>query len=149
MKVIIISDSHGNIANLKNVLGFSQKIKADAIIHCGDWTDIRAVETVLESKIPLYSVLGNGDISEEMKNKFEEFKEIEIDGVRIGVVHGPREIKEHLLNKKFDIIFYGHIHSQDESEINDVRVVRPGALENGINFAVFDTKTKTVEFIHD
>ncbi|PIP57073.1 YfcE family phosphodiesterase, partial [Candidatus Woesebacteria bacterium CG22_combo_CG10-13_8_21_14_all_45_10] len=37
MKIVVISDSHGNIANLKHVLGFAKKIKAEAIIHCGDW----------------------------------------------------------------------------------------------------------------
>lgn len=149
MKIVIISDSHGNIANLKHVLGFAQKINADALIHCGDWTDIKAVQVVLESKIPLYSVLGNGDISEEMKSKFEDYMEIKVDGVKIGIVHGPREIGKYFLNKKMDIIFYGHIHSQDENEVNGVKTVRPGALENGVNFAVFDTKTKKVEFVHE
>lgn len=149
MKIVVVSDSHGNVANLRNVCGFAQKVKAGAIIHCGDWTDTKAVETVLEYGIPLYSVLGNGDISDNIKDKFREFMEIEIEGVKIGIVHGPRDIKKYFSKKKLDIIFYGHIHSQDEREISGVRLVRPGALENKVEFAVYDTKKGRIEFIHE
>ena len=47
MKIIVIADSHGNIANLKHVMEFGKKIKVGAIIHCGDWDNVKAVETVL------------------------------------------------------------------------------------------------------
>lgn len=149
MKLLIIGDSHGNIANLKHVMGFAKSIKAVAVIHTGDWTDMKSVLTVLEYNIPLYSCLGNGDIHEDIKKEFKDFLEIEIDGLKIGIIHRPRDISKHFNDKKLDIIFCGHIHSQDDDEYNGVRTIRPGALESGINFAIFDTKTKMVEFIHE
>src|SRR3990170_2139672 len=95
MKIVIISDSHGNIANLKHVLGFAKQIKSGAIIHCGDWNSLQAVDVVLDSGIPLYAVLGNADVEPELSEKLkiksakfdEKFLKIEIEGRKIGVVH--------------------------------------------------------------
>lgn len=141
MKLLIIGDSHDNIANLKHVMGFAKNIGACAVIHTGDWNNLKSLETVLEYKIPLYSCLGNADIDPNFK--FEELIKFEIDSIKIGVTHNIRKIKEDI--EDFDIIFCGHRHYQN----HEGNIVSPGALENGINFAVFDTKTKMVEFVHD
>jgi len=140
MKIVIIGDSHGNIANLKHVMGFAKKISAGAVIHTGDWDNFKSVKTVLEYKIPLYSCLGNADI--DPRFKFDELLKIKVDSVQIGIVHDIKKLKEDI--KSFDIIFCGHRHRQWKEN----NVVNSGALENGINFAIFDTKTKMVEFIH-
>jgi hypothetical protein len=163
MKILIISDSHGNIANLKHVLGFAEKIKVDAVIHCGDWNTIESVETVLSFRIPLYTVLGNADIHEGVIQKLkksaslrgksqkfsEDFLDIRMGGRKIGITHKPSGVKKFFEGKKLDIIFTGHRHSKDESIVNGIKVVRPGAVINGNNFAVYDTVTNRVEFIED
>jgi len=46
---------------------------------------------------------------------------------------------------KVDILFCGHSHKQYKKD----NIVNPGALEYGINFAIFDTKTDELEFIHE
>ncbi len=46
MKLLVIGDSHGNIANLKHVMGFAKHIKCKAVIHTGDWNNIKSLETV-------------------------------------------------------------------------------------------------------
>ncbi|MEK7536400.1 MAG: metallophosphoesterase family protein, partial [Patescibacteria group bacterium] len=138
MKFLIIGDSHGNIANLKHVMGFAKNIKAKAVIHTGDWNNLKSVETVLEYKIPLYSCLGNADI--DPRFEFKELVEFEIDKVKIGLIHNIKKIKQD--KDKFDFIFCGHNHQQRQIK----NIVNPGALENEINFAIFDTKTKIVEF---
>ena len=68
MKILVISDSHGHIANIKHVMGFGKKIGAKAVIHAGDWNTVESVETVLSFGIPLYAVMGNADIEEEMED---------------------------------------------------------------------------------
>ena len=40
MKILVISDSHGHIANLKHVLEIAKKIGVKAVIHCGDWDNL-------------------------------------------------------------------------------------------------------------
>lgn len=147
MKILVIGDSHGNIANLKHVMGFAKTIDAKAVIHTGDWNNLKSVETVENYGVPLYSCLGNGDIDPNFK--FKEFIEFEIDGIKIGLTHKPVNVNKYFNYKDVDIVFCGHIHSKDENYIEEIKIVRPGALENDINFAVFDTKTKMVEFINE
>ena len=154
MKLIVISDSHGNVANLKHVLGFAEKIEGGGIIHCGDWDNLLAVETVLNSAIPVYAVLGNADIREDVaKNlklkakKFQEnFLEINIGGRKIGIIH-QLTINHQLLTIGCDIVFCGHTHRQEETIRDGVKVVNPGALENDISFAVYDTETNKVDLV--
>lgn len=146
MKIVIIGDSHGNIANLKHVMGFAINIGACAVIHTGDWNNLKTVETVLEYKIPLYSCLGNADIDPEFE--FKKLVEFEIYGVKIGVIH-KLILPLSATQKGLDMIFTGHYHTQKEWEVDGVKIVRAGVLENRINFAIFDTKAKMVEFVND
>ena len=146
MKIVVISDSHGNIANLKHVLGFARKIKAGAIIHCGDWNNIEAVETVLRCRIPVYGVNGNADIDDVMKSKFKDFLKLKIDGKKIGVMHNLT-ISHQALVIGCDVVFCGHKHRQQEYMQGGVKIVNPGALENNISFAIYDTDTNKVEFL--
>jgi putative phosphoesterase len=152
MKILVIGDSHGNISNLKHVLGFAKHIKVGAVIHTGDWNDVKSLETVFNYNIPIYTVLGNADIDPILAKKLkikaegfsEDFLKIEIDGITICITHNIRKLKENINN--FDFIFCGHRHRQWKEN----NIVNPGALENDINFAVFDTKTKMIEFLnHD
>jgi putative phosphoesterase len=157
MKILVISDSHGNVANLKHIMGFGKKIKVGAAIHCGDWNTLECAEAVLSFGIPVYTVLGNADIRpeviEKLKKGSEKFNEnfliIELGGRRIGITHKPSDNKKYFADKKLDIIFNGHLHSKYESSQIPTKVVRPGALIKGINFAVYDTLEDEVEFIQD
>lgn len=146
MKIVIFGDTHDNIANIKHVMGYAKKIKAGAIVHTGDWSSLKAYETVKSYGIKIYGVLGNADISPEIINKFEGFLEFEIDGLKIGLIHNIKRVKLDFFKNK-DIVFTGHYHKQLKWTENDCFCIRPGALENDVNFAIFDTNTKTVEFI--
>ncbi len=153
MKILIISDSHANIANLKLVLGFAKKIKAAGIFHLGDWDDIKSIKEVLSARIPLYCILGNADIhlgmKDVLKDNSKEFDEkclkFVLDYKLIGLVHN---IKDFVYDKrKFNIIFCGHKHYKSERIIDGVRIVSPGALHSiKPSFAVYDTGINKVEF---
>lgn len=144
MKVLIIADSHGHLANLKHVMGFAERIKAKAVIHCGDWDNTAALETVLAYQIPLYSVLGNADIDPKIAEIFKRtYFEFKLNGRRIGVIHDIKNLESGILN--LDILFCGHTHKQFKKD----NIVNPGALVDGLNFAVYDTETGNVELIHE
>ena len=151
MKIVVIGDTHDNIANIKHVMGFARKIKAGAVIHAGDWNSLKAYETVKSYGIKIYGVLGNADISPDIKSKFKTFLRLKIDGIKIGVVHNS--IKYNNVFDNLDIIFTGHFHTQKAWEVMDyaqnkkIKMIRVGNLENNINFAVFDTKKLEVELI--
>lgn len=152
MKILVIGDSHGNIINLKHAMGFGKKIGVEAVIHCGDWNNTISLDTVLSYKLPLYTVLGNADIDPLLKQKLkdesvgfdEEVLQIELNGKKILISHYFGKLKK--IKEKFDIGFYGHLHSQDKKEIDGKIFVRPGALENGINFCIYDTILGGIEF---
>lgn len=155
MKILVISDSHGNIANLKHVMGFGKKIGTKAVIHCGDWDNIESVEAVLDFEIPLYSVLGNADIDPGLENilrgeckKFDPFLlKVEIDNRKIAIIHFAKEKDERFNN--IQVVFSGHRHSKEQKVVNFTKFVRPGAIVNGINFAIYETETNEVEFVED
>ena len=154
MKLIVISDSHGNVANLKHVLGFAEKIEGGGIIHCGDWDNLLAVETVLNSAIPVYAVLGNADVGPEISKKLEvkskkfndKFLEIKLGGRKIGIIHNIHQL-DSLASRQLDVLFTGHTHRQEETIRDGVRVVNPGTLENDIHFAVYDTETNKLDLV--
>jgi hypothetical protein len=163
MKILVISDSHGHLVNLKHVMGFAKKYGVSAVIHAGDWNTIESVETVLSFGIPLYAVLGNADIDPMVGKRLkvkgkrfaEDFLEFELGRRKIGITHKPSDNKKYFFRKKLDVIFNGHIHSKYESIKSDVKIVRPGAVINGNNFAVYnivdahDTTSDKIEFIQD
>lgn len=157
MKVLVISDSHAHIANLKTVAEIALKSKVDAIVHAGDWNTIEAVNVVLSTEIPLYSVLGNADIDplvgKSLKVKSKrfgiEFLIVNIGDKRIGMTHKPSDNKRYFIGEKLDLIINGHLHSKYESTQPPIRIIRPGALVNGINFAMYDTVSGKVEFINE
>ena len=163
MKILIISDSHGHIANLKTIVEIAKKGRVDGIIHAGDWNTPESVNIILSSGIPLYTVLGNADIDSEIdkilrkgSEKYQEdFLLINLDDRRVGITHKPSnnknffQYKNHLAGQNLDLIVNGHLHSRYESVETPVKIIRPGALVNGINFVVFDTKNSTLEFINE
>lgn len=157
MRILVISDSHGNITNLKHAMGFAKKIDADAIIHCGDWDNRESVYEVATAGIPVYGVMGNADVDPEVYQilkekltKFDpDFLKIILEGRTIGISHFPDKINKQIDTQKFDILFHGHTHRKRNDLIGKTRVVNPGALHRTADssFAVYDTRQNNVEFV--
>jgi uncharacterized protein len=155
MKILILSDSHGHISNIKAVMEIAKKTGIKSVIHCGDWDDVEAVKTVLSFNIPLYSVLGNADVDPEIEEyltseckKFDpHFLAFELGGIKMAVIHQANLKNEKLFD--FKVIFSGHYHSKEEKTVNWTKFIRPGAIINGINFAVYETETGEVDFFRD
>lgn len=159
MKILVVSDSHGNIKRLVHVFGFAKRSKIGAIIHCGDWDNPQAAETAQGLGIPIYSVLGNADFAKSKNIKAvlkrasvkvaEETLKLTLGGRKIVVNHFPWKVKEEVKKDKYDIAFNGHWHKRSDTMVAGTRIVHPGALHqtNQPSFAVYDTKTNSVEFI--
>lgn len=154
MKILVVSDSHGHIANLKTAMEIGKRAGVKAIIHCGDWDNKESIDAVLSFSIPLYTILGNADVEEDLEEylkfntkKFDPyFLRFIIDGRKIGIIHC---IRSQLDFSNLDIVFSGHYHSKEIKEIDFRKFVRPGALINGINFAIYETETNEVEFVDE
>lgn len=155
MKTLVISDSHGHIANLKAAMDIGVKANVKAVIHCGDWDNLEACKTVFSFGLPVYTILGNADVSLEVEdylkfnaNKFEQdFLKIELEGRKIGITHRLRVNDERA--EGCDIVFSGHYHSAEQKVVDFRKYVRPGALINGINLAIYETVNNEVEFLSE
>lgn len=198
MKLLVISDIHGNKEALDAVLD----IPCDEIICLGDLVDYGpsphdCINLVQQNNIP--TVKGNHDNavasgfdcgcgyeykhlsiatrkytwSELDKGDINFLKQLpcnmvkETDNLTLYFAHGsPRSmfdyikpktpdqnIREMIINVDAEFIFIGHSHIPFIRNIDGVTLINPGSVgqprdgDTRISCAVFDTRTKDVEFI--
>lgn len=159
MKILAVSDSHGNIVRLKHVLGFVKNSRAWAVVHCGDWGTVEAARAVGYIKVPVYAVLGNADEARarQIEKVLEEVGvslgvdtlEVELGGKKTVVAHQPGKVAGIIESGEYDIVFHGHTHQRKDKWYGKTHVINPGALSNTKkpSFAVYDTVSDKVEFI--
>lgn len=123
MKIIVMSDSHGDVETVKAVSLQSEY----TIFHCGD------SELVFNHPVfnQMYRVRGNCDFDA----KFPDHIVTEIEGKTILAVHGhEHNVHQSLLSlqyaaleKKADIVLFGHTHLYGASMIDGILFVNPGS----------------------
>jgi len=134
MKIIALSDTHIKSGSIMDQLpGELVDIlkKADLIIHSGDFVSKKAYDEFLRMNW-LESVHGNMD-EPWLKNMLPERKVIEIEGIKIGLIHqaalslhdttGARYMAKEM---GVDVLVFGHIH-KPVIEKSDVLLACPGS----------------------
>lgn len=156
MKIVIVSDIHDNLTNLKKCLDWCGKNKVDNLVFCGDLTNSETLN-FLSNKFErtIYLVKGNVEIYDEDEVKeydnieyFGKAGRFELDGKFIGFCHELYFIEEVLEKGNCDIIFYGHTHRPWTSEKHGVKIVNPGTLGGMFEkatFAIWDTASDKLE----
>ena len=129
MKVLIVSDTHGNDINLERVL--MRTYPVDAVFHLGD---MEGSESYIEDicPCPVYMVKGNNDFFSPAPAE----QIVEIEGHRIFMTHGHRygvtynleKVKLAAELKKCDFVFCGHSHRPLIDDEESIVVVNPGSL---------------------
>jgi len=165
MKIAIISDTHGNVANFKKAVNWLKKEKIDTLLHCGDIGDPESLkESLIDFDGEFLGVLGNMDKDFKIELKeyqnsrtrvTEEVLETEFGNpsassgqVKIAIIHKPDQAEKLAESGKYDLVFYGHTHRPWEDKVGDCRVINPGELAGQINkptFAIYDTDTDELE----
>lgn len=129
MKVLVVSDTHGNHHNLDKILERIGTI--DILLHLGDVEDDDVyMESVLDC--PIHIVAGNNDFFSYLPRE----KEIQIGKYKVLMTHGhgyyvsmdTRRLKQEARERKVDIVMYGHTHRPDIDTTDDVIVINPGSL---------------------
>lgn len=129
MKVLVISDTHGNHKNFDRVLEMEQPL--GQIIHLGD---IEGEEDYMEAAAgcPIAAVRGNNDYFSDLPGE----QIIEVKGKRIFITHGhyyyvaagvERLIKE-AHGRDVDMVMFGHTHRPLIRQEGDLSVINPGSL---------------------
>lgn len=160
MKIAIISDSHDNIWKLDRAL--SKVGEADVLIHCGDLCSPFVIKHLGEwaEERPVHIVWGNNDgdrlmitsNAEAYKNitLCGEYARLELDGIRVFVTH-YRGIAEAVADSgDYDLVCYGHDHTQAIKEVAGSILLNPGeimGLNGTSSLALFETENRKCRFI--
>ena len=129
MRILIVSDTHGKLYNLEDVL--ERTGPYDMLIHCGD---VEGQEDWIENLAgcPVHIVAGNNDwmtdLPQEEEFEIGKYRAFLTHGHRYGVGMGPERLAEEGEDRDVDFVFCGHTHKPANEKIGNVRVLNPGSL---------------------
>jgi putative phosphoesterase len=133
MKILVISDTHGDITKAEEVIRKNNNI--DLIIHLGDYfRDAQKLAADFPG-IPMEYVYGNSDF---MVGDVPAEKLLEYNGRRIFITHGHRYSVKWDYDKLYrkaeemnaDLLLFGHTHVADMVEQNGRYLVNPGSISD-------------------
>jgi len=134
-KIMVISDTHEDMATMRMVLDYLKDIRVDMVIHLGDYyndTDILEKEGY-----PLIKVPGTWDphyYDRQVPNR----RFIEVAGWKIFLTHTPEshyndladDLKPETImhNGQADLFLYGHTHRAEIKRRKSVIMINPGHM---------------------
>lgn len=132
MKILVMSDSHGNYAQALKAHQLAGAV--DHVVHLGDGAeDARLLEDVLE--IPVIRVAGNCDtemgLPAERCITFGESRFLLTHGNRYQVKSGLALLKRKGTEVGADVVLYGHTHQAAIEKSDELLLVNPGELKSG------------------
>jgi uncharacterized protein len=130
--VVVLADTHirrGGSRRLPDA-AYAHLERADVILHAGDIV-VGEVLDELGGFAPVHAVLGNNDA--ELLGVVPETRSLEIDGVRIAMVHdsGPAQGRARRMHRRFpdaDVVIFGHSHIPwDDAGVEGQLLFNPGS----------------------
>lgn len=129
MKILVISDTHGEDENFEELI--YREAPFDMLIHCGD-VEGREEYIEMTAECPVYMVAGNCDYFSDLPGE----RIIEIGKHRALITHGHYykvswdlvRLAEAAREKNCDLAFFGHIHVPVDRQMYGVRCINPGSL---------------------
>jgi putative phosphoesterase len=133
MRIGVLSDSHVASFDQLNDKILTALAEVDLIVHAGDFV-AKDVLDGLKRMGEVKAVRGNMD-SNEIKSILPEKELLEIEGKKIGIIHGwgsPYGIDDRVGNvfSRVDIIIFGHSHYPQNETKNGVLFFNPGQARN-------------------
>ncbi len=154
MKILVLSDSHGSVANIDRAINLYNEI--DTIIFCGDGDiDICRIMTKYPEKT-FHCVKGNNDFRAD----FDYSKVIKVGEHNIFITHGHKfyvkaginTLLEEVMDKNISICVFGHTHKAERFYQHGIHFLNPGAIGSyNPSFATIEITeqgilTNTIEF---
>lgn len=129
MKVIIMSDSHGNLDNVRKIMEKEKDV--DQVIHLGDLIGQDA-QLKRICGCPVHAVRGNCDyLSENPLSDVVEIGKNKIfitHGHNYGVDFGIDRLCSAAQENGCNIAMYGHTHVPENSVFGGIIIVNPGSV---------------------
>ena len=137
--IAILSDTHDQVANLREVIRFCNRLETGLIIHCGDLISPFMLKELGHFQGDVHLIYGNnmGDltnISAFCQTRFTNvthhgpFGEIHYGGLKIGFVHYPHLARGLASCGDYDVVCYGHNHKRRIHHIGSTLLINPGQL---------------------
>ena len=127
-KILVLSDSHGNVNNMVTAVS---RLQPDIIIHLGDcWADAEQLHRKFPMTI-MEQVPGNCDCRQDIPERI-----LLIEGKKILICHGHTfNVKAGYLNleyaaeeRKVDAALFGHTHRVFYDKHNRIAYMNPGSI---------------------
>ena len=134
MRLLVVSDSHGNESLLRRVV--RQHREAEVIIFLGDGTEeAERVRRELPPEQTLVAVRGNNDWGAG----FPETCQLHLEGKRIFMAHGHtyrvkyglKDFCDAARSRQADVALFGHTHQSLTLYEDGLYLMNPGALSYG------------------
>lgn len=133
MKVLVISDTHGKIDKVKDVLEEEGEIPIQAVLHCGDYVSDARILAKFYPHLKVYSVYGNCDVG--FGGEYNHL--VELEDVKIYMTHGHRygvkwgEYEDLVIDAAaYDaqVAVCGHSHQAYLKDHEGMLVMNPGSI---------------------
>ena len=150
MKILVLSDTHGNIKKTLSVLSFHSDIKE--VFFLGDNTsDIDAVKEQFKDK-NFHVVSGNCDIASPYKSTdiatINNRRIFFTHGHKYGVKYTLENLKETARENNCTLALFGHTHCSLSAYDDGLYIVNPGSLsfprDSFPSYAVIDIVDKGI-----
>lgn len=133
MRIGVISDTHLSERAVKLPDALVKGLGGvDLILHAGDWVSPEIIALV-EKIAPCEGIAGNND-GPEIIELFGRKKLLELEGFRIGLIHGDgyRKTTEERSREAFhaerpDVVIFGHSHSPYLQRTDGMLMFNPGS----------------------
>ena len=134
MRIGVVSDTHDNARNVERIVEVLRGAEVERLVHTGDVTRGRTLETLTRLGVPIFGVYGNNDV---LRDEFDEVAvrheiffaeppvEFRWDGRNILVVHDPLDI-EPALRDDHGLVLHGHNHRRVVDRTEDRLTFNPG-----------------------
>ena len=132
MRVVAVSDTHAPRFWKSCPAAVAERLEgADLILHAGD-VCVPEVLDELSAFAPVRVVLGNNDGPEVAAWGAPETLELDLDGLRVGMIHdaGPKDGRLARLHRRFptaELVIFGHSHIPLDAADDRLRILNPGS----------------------
>ena len=131
MRIGVVSDTHNNLANVREIVGLFNAAGVERVVHTGDITKGATLDLFGKLDVPLYGVFGNNDVERDGLQAVirahgfsfcEPPLELDWQGQLIVVVHDPLDLPAN----GYDLALHGHTHMHRCENRDEGLIFNPG-----------------------
>ena len=134
MRIGIVSDTHNNLKNVRQIVELFNAAQVERVIHTGDISQAKTLDVLAQLDAPVVGVFGNNDqerdslaaaITRHGMQFIDPPLTLHWHNRSILVVHDPLEL-EGIHTPEQDLVLHGHTHRQRIEHVGDQLIFNPG-----------------------